>query len=108
MKDTTINLRLSKELKLILENKAKEANKTSSELLREAIINNKVSHNNSKHISQLIASINKIGNNVNQIAHNLNIARNANNIDEISFENLLLELQNINYHLQDILSAVKC
>lgn len=108
MKDTTINLRLSKELKLILENKAKEANKTSSELLREAIINNQVSHNNSKHISQLIASINKIGNNVNQIAHNLNIARNANNIDEISFENLLLELQNINYHLQDILSAVKC
>lgn len=102
MKDKRVNIRLSKELFNMLTFKAIAAKKTTSEYIRESITTSDIKVDNSKDINRLISSLNLIGNNINQIAHNLNIANKSDKLDDINYNNLLDRLIIIEYKLKNI------
>jgi len=106
MKSTQINLRLSNELFNMLQLKAHSSDKTVSEYIRELIATSEVKFNDKKNIGLLLGSINRIGNNINQIAHNLNIVNNQNLLDDIDYKDLLNQLIIIEHNLHDILKSV--
>ncbi len=103
MKDKQINLRLSDELFKILNIKSSSANTTNSDYIRSLIIANEVKYNNSKNILELIGAINKIGNNVNQIAKGLNYAKKTKTIKDFDFKAMQENLLIIEFNLSEIL-----
>lgn len=104
MKDYAIKVRLSEELFTEILIKAKSLNMTNSEFIRSTIINAEVSYKtNAKDYGYLIGSINKIGNNINQIAHNLNIARNEKTLGDTDFDDILNQLIIINSNIKSLL-----
>ncbi len=104
MKDYAIKVRLSEELFTEILIKAKSLNMTNSEFIRSTIINAEVSYKtNAKDYGYLIGSINKIGNNINQIAHNLNIARNEKTFGDTDFDDILNQLIIINSNIKSLL-----
>ena len=103
MKDKQINIRVNEEILKTLIVKANAANMNKSEYIIKCILNSNIKVDNSKDISKLIGSVNKIGNNINQIAKNLNIANNTNKLDDINYNNLLDKLTIIEYQLKNIL-----
>jgi len=105
-KDRMLRIRLTDELYNMLSFKAEASNKTMSEYIRELINNSEVKSSN-KNYGALLGAINKIGNNVNQIAHNLNIANNANKLDEVDYDNILTSLLLIEQNLKSILYEYK-
>jgi hypothetical protein len=107
MKDKQINLRLTNELFNQLTFKANTCGKSTSEFLRESIHNSEIKVDNSKNINEMIFQVNRIGNNLNQIAKNLNISNNENSLNDYDYENLLNELNIIEFLLIDILKEVK-
>ena len=102
MKDKRVNIRLSNELFNMLTFKAIAAKKTTSEYIRESITTSDIRVDNSKDINRLISSLNLIGNNINQIAHILNIANKIDKLDDVNYNNLLDRLIIIEYKLKDI------
>ena len=92
MKSKVINFRLTKELNDVLILKSKEANMTTSNFLRTAIIDARIQINKDKNIAKKISAINQIGNNINQIARTLNIANSGDFLSDINYENILNEL----------------
>jgi len=102
MKDKQINLRLSTELYNMLQVKSKASNLSASDYIRQSINNSDIKIDNSKDISKLIASLNHIGNNINQISKNLNIANNSNNLSNVDYEDLLNSLIIMQRYLKDI------
>lgn len=106
MKDKQINIRLNQDILNILELKSKAINMNKSEYIIKAIIDSDIKADNSKDICMLLGSVNKIGNNINQIARNLNIANNSNKLDDINYNNILDKLTIIEYQLKDILKSV--
>lgn len=75
----------------ILKQKAKQANKTMSDFVREYITTGKVK-SKCKQLSSLILHLSRIGNNINQIAKNLNIARKEGSLSKQDYDLLLDEL----------------
>ena len=106
MKDKQINIRVNQEILNTLMVKANVANMKKSEYIIKCILNSNIKVDNSKDICKLIGSVNKIGNNINQIAKNLNIANNTNKLDDINYNNLLDKLTIIEYQLKNILKSV--
>ena len=106
-KDKQLNIRIDNELLSLLETKSKQLNITKTEYITQAIKNSKVKSNNKKHIVKLIGSINKIGNNLNQIARVLNIANRYNYLNDIDYKELLDELTIIEYQLFQIQKSIK-
>lgn len=106
MKNKEVKFRLSTELYNMLLFKASASNKNVSDYLRTSIHDSNVRMNESKDISRLIGSVNKVGNNINQIAHNLNIANNSNKLDDINYNNILDKLTIIEYQLKELLKSV--
>lgn len=106
MKDRRFEVRLTNELYNTLELKSKAINMNKSEYIIKAIIDSDIKADNSKDICMLLGSVNKIGNNINQIARNLNIANNSNKLDDINYNNILDKLTIIEYQLKDILKSV--
>jgi len=53
-------------------------------------------------ISNLIASLNHIGNNINQIAHILNIANVNNNLSEVDYETIINNLAVITNNISEL------
>lgn len=102
MKDKTIKVRMTNELFNLLVFKAKAVNKSNSEFVREAIQQTEVKQSNSKDISKMIASLNHIGNNINQIAKSLNGAKLKNKLDDIDYKDLLNSLVISQRYLKDI------
>lgn len=101
-----ITLRISEELDNMLTLKAAAANKNRSDYLRDSISKSNVSIDTSKDIRLMLGSVNKIGNNINQIAHNLNIANNSNKLDDVNYNNILDKLTIIEYQLKEILKGI--
>lgn len=106
MKDKTITIRLSDELYNMLQIKASASNMNTSDYIRTSINDSDIKVDNRKDIGKLIGSINKVGNNINQIAHNLNIANNSNKLDDINYNNILDKLTIIEYQLKEVLRGV--
>jgi len=106
MKDNRVTIRLSDEQYKALLIKAEASNKKISEYIRDTIVNSEVKANEKDYI-YLIGAINKIGNNLNQIAYNLNYARNKDKLDDIDYDNLLASLLLIENTLQNILVECK-
>ena len=106
MKDKTITIRLSDELYNMLQIKASASNMNTSDYIRTSINDSDIKVDNRKDIGKLIGSINKVGNNINQIAHNLNIANNSNKLDDINYNNILDKLTIIEYQLKEVLKGV--
>lgn len=105
-KKKTISLRLTNELYNLLQFKA--ASKISaSDYIRQSITQSDIKVNNSKDIFALIGSVNKVGNNINQIAHTLNIANKNNNLNDIDYNNIIDSLLLIEYQLKDIIKNIE-
>ena len=102
MKDRRIEIRVSEELYNMLVFKASASDKKLSEFVRECIVSSDVKIDNSKDILKLVFQMNKIGNNINQIAHKLNIAHNSNKMNDINYTNLLDELIVIEHFLKEL------
>ncbi len=85
---TNITIRMSNELKALLKLKAKSANKSISMYIRELITTSEVKLNNKDYVL-LAEAVNRIGNNINQIARNLNIANKQGALSEQDYDELL-------------------
>ncbi len=93
---------MSEELFNLLTLKAKAIGKSNSEFIREAIQETEVKQSNSKDISRLIASLNHIGNNINQITKAINIAKLQNKLVDIDFDDIENILTISKRYLKDI------
>lgn len=102
MKDKLVKFRLTEELYNTLLIKASSSNKTVSEYMRESILNTNIKFDNSDNILSLIFQLKQIGNNLNQIAHNLNTANLKNELSDIKYDDLLNTLLSIEYSINEI------
>ncbi len=107
MKEKTISLRLTNELYNLLQFKAAASKISASDYIRQSITQSDIKVNNSKDIFALIGSVNKVGNNINQIAHTLNIANKNNNLNDIDYNNIIDSLLLIEYQLKDIIKNIQ-
>ena len=103
MKNNRLEIRLSDELFKLLLVKSKASNKTNSDYIRSLITTSEIKMDY-KHIKlDLIASINKVGNNINQIAKRLNYAKKTNALDKVSYKEMQEQLLVIEYYLSELL-----
>lgn len=106
MKEKTVTTRLTIELYNMLQLKSASSNMTASDYIRQSITQSDIKVDNRKDIGKLIGSVNKVGNNINQIAHNLNIANNSNKLDDVNYNNILDKLTIIEYQLKEVLKGI--
>ncbi len=72
-KDDRIEFRVSKEVKAVLIKKAKANHMSMTEYMTQLIVNRPIDHKDIyEQLSKLVYEVNKIGVNINQIAHNIN------------------------------------
>lgn len=81
-RNNRFGVRLFDEEAEILENKAKEQGLSKTEYIREIILYSEIKKNNRKILSdekftKLLYEINRIGNNINQIAYNSNLIKST-------------------------------
>lgn len=69
--------------------KAKASGKSISEYIRELIATSEVKPSKSKDYGRLLGAVNIIGNNINQIARNLNIANKQGALADENYDELL-------------------
>jgi len=101
--NTTLKIRLTDELLTELTIKSKSLKMNNSEFIRNAISNTTITYkDNKKDIQQIVNAMNRIGNNINQIAHTLNIAKNANELNNIQYDNLLDKLTILTAHMKEL------
>ena len=100
-KQTNIIIRLTKQQKDIISQRAKKVNLSVSKYLRESAVNVTIKQQN-KDLIGIISGMNRIGNNLNQIARKVN----ANFYIEDSAI-LLNELKEIDSTLKNILAECK-
>lgn len=103
MKDKRLEIRLTSELYNTLLIKSKASNITISNYIRNTITNSDLKVDNSKNIGKLIGSVNSVGNNLNQIAHNLNKANNSNKLDDVNYDSILNKLIIIEQQLNEMI-----
>lgn len=104
MKNTKITIRLDNTTHETLINKANASNRNISEFIRNAILTTQISVNNTKDKGKLIGAINRVGNNINQIAHNLNIAKQNNDLKNVDYETIINQLYIIETSINKILN----
>lgn len=105
-KQKTITTRLTVELFNILQDKSALCNMNASDYIRHSITQSSVKKDTSKDISSMLCSVNRVGNNINQMAKNLNIANNNSSLNDVDYENILDKLIIIEYQLSEILKGV--
>jgi predicted transcriptional regulator len=88
MKDKIISIRLSEAEYRRAVTLAAAANKKVSEVYREAVNHADVKFNDAKDFAGLIAALNHIGNNINQIARVLNTANKKGELDAVDYDDL--------------------
>jgi len=106
MKDKTISFKATNEFYNMLQFKSKASNMKPSDFIRHSINESNIKIDNSKDIGKLIGSVNKVGNNINQIAYNLNIANNKDKLDDINYNNILDKLTIIEYQLKEVIKSI--
>lgn len=105
VKNKTITLRLTEELDAELSFKSSLLNLDRSEFLRQAITNTVISAKlDTKELATLIASLNKIGNDISQMASVLNISNIEGTLEDIDYENLLNQL----ILIRELLRGLSC
>ena len=97
-KGAMVSFRISKEEKELLNKRSKKINTSISNYCRYAVLNKKVNYISG--IKDVLPELNRIGNNLNQIAYKLN-SRAIFNAD---FENIRLEFEIL---LGDIYAVMK-
>jgi len=102
-KTKMLRIRLTQEQYDLLKEKSERADKTMSDFVRDFIVKGKVTKCRKENLSSLILHLSRIGNNINQIAKNLNIARLNNELGEQDYDLLLDELMQINLNLKALL-----
>ena len=102
MSKRLISFRFDEEIIKTLDLKSKAVNMNRTEYITKAIIDSDIQVDNSRDIGRVIGSINKIGNNINQIAKNLNVARNENKLNEVDYDSILNRLIIIEHQLNNI------
>ena len=103
-KRNTVTLRLTDELYAELLIKSQSLNMTVSDYLRGTICNTELNYRtNEKDLGYLIGAINRIGNNLNQIAHNLNIARNEQSLNNVDYEDIMNQLIIVNPEIRSLI-----
>ena len=105
MEDKTFKFRISQELLDLLDSKSKSLNISSSEFLRRTIESSNITMKptNKKDLKELIWNINKIGVNINQLAHSLNYSIQMEKLDSYNYKNLINKLLIIENQLDSIL-----
>ncbi len=103
MKTEVINFRATEKVSKLLEFKAEATNKTKTQYMIDLIMLGEVKFDNSSNIIQLISQVRKIGNNINQIAHALNIANKSEKLEDFNYNNLLNQLVIIEHRLNQLL-----
>ena len=101
-KTKMLRIRLTSDEYDLLKDKSKTAGKTMSDFVRDYIVKGKV-NSKCKDLPSLILHLSKIGNNINQIAKNLNIAKKEGYLNEQDYDLLLDELMQLNNNLKAIL-----
>jgi len=102
-KTRMLRIRLSDTEYDLLKEKSEKTNKTMSDFIRDFITKGKVTKCRKENLSSLILHLSLIGNNINQIAKNLNIANKQGNLSEQDYDLLLDELMQINLNLKALL-----
>ena len=98
-----LTIRLDDETYNEMKRKIKELGLTQSEYLRQVILKGRATKK-CKDLPSLILHLSKIGNNINQIAKNLNIAKKEGYLAEQDYDLLLDELMQINLNLKALLN----
>ena len=110
-KQKQIAVRLDEETLQKLHELQDKTGLTQSELFRQFITKGKVTCKKKKYSDEdilfLISAINKVGNNLNQIALKLNIAHKRNELGEVEYDKILNELAGINYYLKQLLEKAE-
>jgi len=92
-KGTMVSFRISKEEKELLTKKSKKINTSISNYCRYAVLNKKVRYISG--LKELLPELNRVGNNLNQIAYKLN-SRSIFNSDfeniRVDFDKLLVDI----------------
>ncbi|AFI06722.1 plasmid mobilization protein [Helicobacter cetorum] len=102
MKTTAISIRLNKEQKDLITFKAKAINISKTDLILRAIENAEIK-SDSKDTTKLLSEVNRIGNNLNQIAHAINLTKLKNQLHNFDFSTLENDLTIIKYQLNELL-----
>jgi len=76
-----------------MSSKAKALSLSNSEFVRSLIMEQTITKKlNQKDYTRTLGLLGNLTNNINQIAHNLNIARNDQNLDKIDYEDIINKL----------------
>lgn len=104
-KSAIVSFRLLSEVHAILYERAAQANISTREWLEKAILENKtkiiVKQKESPDLRSLLFQVNKVGNNINQMAHHFNSLNKANKINKDEYLNALAALENIHADLKE-------
>ena len=92
-KDKKINIRLTEKEKSIIEVKAKKLNMTLTKFIVSSCLKDKIVIVNG--LDKVDSELRRIGNNINQIAHNTNITKNVNDTDMRETLSLMNDVWNI-------------
>ncbi len=102
-KTERIDVKVTPSFKHMLAVKHTAMNMKESEFVRSAIMNAQLNFKLSdKDIGTLIGTLGSIGNNVNQIAHNLNIAKKQNALDEVDYQDIANQLLIIKEYMRNL------
>ena len=102
MKNKIVSVRLSEAEYQRAALQAEAANKKVSELFREAVNDSEIQFNDAKDFASLIASLNWIGNNVNQIAKVLNTANKQGSLSDVDYSDIKDTLYIIMHNIKEV------
>lgn len=103
VKNKAISLRLTEALFSELSFKSSLLNIDNSDFLRQCITNTIISTKlDTKELAALIASSNKIGHDISQMAEVLNVSNLEDSLEDVEYENLLNQLILIREQLREL------
>ncbi len=85
LRDKKVTVKMTAQEHEFLLHNAKISNIKISTYIRTCISKSEVKTDNSKDYIKLVTAVNRVGNNINQIARVLNIAKNENKLSEQNF-----------------------
>ena len=96
-KGKSITFRTSPKLKEYIEANCKLLNVNKSDFIKKMILEGKVKNEpNKRDLALLRMSIQRIGNNINQLAYVLNVAKKEGELSGVDYQNMLETLLKIN------------
>lgn len=103
IKSERVDLKVTPSFKNMLTVKAKAMNMKESDFVRSAIMNAQLNFKLSdKDIGALIGHIGSIGNNINQIAHVLNIANKQDALSDVDYKDAINQLLIVKEYVRNL------